>query len=133
MADSLVTLSNPRGNLVFRETAATSTLEQNIFAKANAVIYAIKVDATQNTSEDVYLAIYENTSATAANLTVGTNHPVMVVKCRAGQTVEVLMPCGVETTSSSQTGIYHACVKTSAGTAGNTSPSGTVAITIIGA
>ena len=133
MADSLVTLSNRRGNLVFRETAATSTLEQNIFAKANAVIYAIKVDATQNTSEDVYLAIYEDTSATAANLTVGTHHPVLVVKCRAGQTVEVLMPCGGETTSSSQTGIYHACVKTSAGTAGNTSPSGTVAITIIGA
>tara|TARA_Y100000114_G_scaffold133930_1_gene133701 strand:+ start:634 stop:1035 length:402 start_codon:yes stop_codon:yes gene_type:complete len=132
MADSLVSLSNPRGNLVFRETAATATLEQSIFAKGGAVIYAIRIDATQNTSEDVYLAIYENTSSTAANLTVGTNHPVMVVKCRAGQTVEVVMPCGVETTSSSQTGHYHACVKTTAGTAGNTSPSGTVAITIIG-
>ena len=132
MADSLVSLSNPRGNLVFRETAATATLEQSIFAKGGAIIYAIKIDATQNTSEDVYLAIYENTSSTAANLTVGTNHPVLVVKCRAGKTVEVVMPCGVATTSSSQTGHYHACVKTSAGTAGNTSPSGSVAITIIG-
>lgn len=132
MADSLVSLSNPRGNLVFRETAATATLEQSIFAKGGAIIYAIRIDATQNTSEDVYLAIYENTSSTAANLTVGTNHPVMVVKCRAGQTVEVVMPCGVETTSASQSGHYHACVKTTAGTAGNTSPSGTVAITIIG-
>ena len=130
MADSLVSLSNPRGNLVFRETAATSTLEQNIFNKVGATIFAVKIDATQNTSEDVYLAIYENTSATASGLTVGTNHPITVVKCRAGKTVEVTMPCGIS--SSSNSSYFHAAVKTSAGTAGNTSPSGTVAITILG-
>ena len=129
MADSLVSLSNPRGNLVFRETAATSTLEQNVFAKAAATIYAIKIDATANTGEDVYLAIYENTSATAANLTVGTHHPITTIRCRAGRTIEVLMPCGLVGSSSKY---LHACVKTSAGTAGNTSPTGTVSFTLIG-
>ena len=129
MADSLVTLSGPRGNLVFKETAATSTLEQNVFAKTAPTLYAIAVDATENTEEDVYLALYEDTSATAANLTVGTHHPITVVKCRAGKTVEVVVAEGIPITSSNY---LHACVKTTPGTAGNTSPSGTVSFTLIG-
>jgi len=129
MADSLVSLSNPRGNLVFRETAATSTLEQNVFAKVAPTIFAVKIDATQNTGEDVYLAIYEETAANAANLTVGTHHPITTIRCRAGKTIEVLMPCGLVITNSKYA---HACVKTSAGTAGNTSPTGTVSFTLIG-
>jgi|TARA_R100000900_G_scaffold43907_2_gene35656 hypothetical protein len=131
MADSLVTLSGPRATLVFKETAANATLEQNVFGKAGAILYAIKVDATQNTGEDVFLAIYENNSDTASNLTVGTNHPITVVKCAAGKTVEVLVPCGLAMSSNSN--YFHAAVKTSAGTAGNTAPTGTVAITLLGA
>jgi hypothetical protein len=130
MADSLVTLSSPRGSLVFKETAATSTLEQDVFAKGGSTIYAIKVDATQNTGEDVYLAIYENTSATASGLTVGTHHPITVVKCAGGKTVEVLIPAGIAATNN--TNYFHACVKQSAGTAGNASPTGTVSITLLG-
>ena len=133
MADSLCTLSGPRGTLVFKETAATSTLEQNVLGKAanaGGTIYAMRVSATSNTGEDVYLAIYENSSATAAQLTVGTHHPVTVVKCAAGSIVEVLVPCGIATSANSN--YFHACVKQSAGTAGNTSPSGTVSFTIIG-
>ena len=130
MADSLVSLSNPRGDLVFRETAATSTLEQNVFEKTASTLYAVKIDASSNTGEDVYLAIYENTSATASGLTVGTHHPVFVAKCRAGKTLEIIMPCGVV---AANTGYFHACVKTSAGTAGNTSPTGTVSFTLLGA
>ena len=122
MADSLVSLSNPRGDLVFRETAATSTLEQNVFAKTASTLYAVKIDASSNTGEDVYLAIYENTSATASGL--------IVAKCRAGKTLEIIMPCGVV---AANTAYFHACVKTSAGTAGNTSPTGTVSFTLLGA
>ena len=129
MADSLVTLSNPRGNLVFRETAATATIEQNIFNNTAPTVFAVKVDATANTNEDVYLALYEETAANAANITVGTTHPVTVIRCRAGKTIEVLMPYGLGISNSKY---LHAAVKTSAGTAGNTSPSGTVAITILG-
>ena len=130
MADSLVSLSNPRGTLVFKETAATATLEQNVLGKAAGTIYGLKVDATSNTGEAVYLAIYENSSATAANLTVGTDHPVTVLKCAAGSIVEFLIPCGITTSSNSN--YFHACVKTGAGTGGTSSPSGTVSFTIIG-
>jgi|TARA_R100001510_G_C7651862_1_gene209644 membrane protease subunit (stomatin/prohibitin family) len=129
MADSLVTLSSPRGTLVFKETAATSTLEQNVFNKVGAVLYGIKVDATGNPGEDVFLAIYENDQANASGITVGTHHPVTIVKCAAGSTVEVVVPCGIGQANDQY---FHACVKTTAGTAGNTSPSGTVSFTLLG-
>ena len=129
MADSLVTLAGPRGNLVFKETAASSTLEQNVFDKTAPTLYGIAVDATENTGEDVYLALYEDTSATASNTTVGTHHPITGVKCRAGKTIEVVVAEGIPITSSNY---LHACVKQSAGTAGNTSPTGTVSFTLIG-
>jgi|TARA_R100000482_G_scaffold25286_1_gene7716 hypothetical protein len=129
MADSLVNLSNPRGNLVFRETAANATLEQDVFSKATSVIYGIKIDASQNSAEDVYLAIFENGDAAASGLTVGTDAPIVVVKCRAGRSIEVALPCGIAAGNGE---FLHACVKTTAGTAGNTNPSGTVEITLLG-
>jgi hypothetical protein len=130
MADSLITLSGPRGTLLFRETAATATLETNVFGKTGAEIYAVKVDATQNTGEDVYLCLYDNNSASAANITVGTTVPFFVLKCGAGKVVELVIPCGNTVDGSNY---VHAAVKQSAGIAGNTSPTGTVAITLLGA
>lgn len=130
MADSLITLSGPRGTLLFRETAATATIEANIFGKTAPEIYAVSVDATQNTGEDVFLCLYDNNQSDASNITVGTTVPFFVLKCRAGKSIEFVVPCG----NTVAAGNYvHAAVKTSAGIAGNTAPTGTVAITLLGA
>jgi hypothetical protein len=133
MADSLINLSSPRGTKVFRETAATSTVEASVFGSAiadkGATIYAIKIDATSNTAEDVYLALYTDATSDGTAVTVGTTVPKYVVKCTAGRSVEVIVPQGLTTAN---TDFTHAAIKQEAGTAGSTSPTGTVAITLIG-
>jgi hypothetical protein len=130
MADSLITLSGPRGTLLFRETAASTTLEASVFGKTAAEIYAVKVDASQNPGEDVYLCLYSNTNSDASQITVGTTEPFFVLKCAAGSIVEMVMPCGISVASGHH---LHAAVKQSAGIAGTTAPTGTVAITLLGA
>jgi hypothetical protein len=130
MADSLITLSGPRGTLLFRETAATATIEADIFGKTGAEIYAVSVDATQNTGEDVFLCLYDDSTANGSQITVGTTVPFFVLKCRAGKSIEFVVPCGNTVDGSNY---VHAAVKTSAGIAGNTAPTGTVAITLLGA
>ena len=137
MADSLKTLASPRGTLVYRETAATSSDpddsgNNNVFAKADATLYGVKIDATSNTAENVYLCLYHDTTAAGSGVTVGTTEPQMVFKCIKGSSVEILFPCGVAITGQSDT-FLHFAVKQEAGTAGSTAPTGTVAITLIGA
>jgi len=135
MADSLKTLASPRGTLVYRETAATSSDpndsgNNNVFAKADATLYGVKIDATSNTAENVYLCLYHDGDDSGATVTVGQTHPDMVFKCISGSSVEILFPCGVVL---SGTDYLHFAVKQEAGTAGSTAPTGTVAITLIGA
>tara|TARA_R100001509_G_scaffold50974_1_gene28010 strand:- start:1561 stop:1953 length:393 start_codon:yes stop_codon:yes gene_type:complete len=129
MADILKTISNPHGNLVFRETAATSTFVDNIFAKTAPKIYVIKLDNSANSTEAVYLKIFAAGGATSSGITLGTDQPFLVCKARAGATTEVYIPGGIIL----PTGDYaHMAVVTTAGTAGTTSPTGTVQVTLIG-
>tara|TARA_R110002167_G_scaffold227333_3_gene432550 strand:+ start:77 stop:469 length:393 start_codon:yes stop_codon:yes gene_type:complete len=129
MADLLVTLSNPRGPKVYTESAATATLLPDVFGATASKLYAVKLDNSANTTEAVYLKLYENNSATAANITVGTFVPLFVLKAGASKTVEMHIPGGIAVGS----GLYlHAAVVTAGGTGGTTGPTGTVAVTLIG-
>jgi hypothetical protein len=129
MADILKTISNPHGNLVFRETQATSTFVDNLFAKTAPKIYVIKLDNSANTTEAVYLKIFAAGGATSSGLTLGTDSPFFVCKARAGTLVEIYVPGGIIL----PTGDYaHMAVTTTAGTAGTASPTGTVQVTLIG-
>lgn len=130
MADFLATLENPIATLAFTETAANATVVQNIFQKQGAKIHFIKIDSTSNTSEDVYLKLYTDTSATGQNVTVGSTNPFLVYKCAAGKVVDAYVPAGITVGNS----VYmHMAVVQEAGVAGNTAPSGTVSVTLLGA
>ena len=135
MADSLKTLASPRATLVYRETAATSSDpndsgNNNVFDKLASVLYGVKIDATSNTAENVYLCLYHDDQPTGADVTVGTTSPDLVLKCISGSSVEIVFPCGVQVANDQY---LHFAVKQEAGTAGSTAPTGTVAITLIGA
>jgi len=130
MADLLVTLSSPHGSLVFTESAANATIVQNVFGKTAPTVYYAKLDNTSNTSEDVYLKLWPDTSATGSNVTVGTTNPIFVMKAAAGKVAEMYIPGGFAAASSNYA---HVAVTTEAGVAGTTAPTGTVAVTLIGA
>ena len=127
MADLLVSLSSPHGSLVFTESAANATIVQNVFNKVAATVYYAKLD---NTSEDVYLKLWPDTAADAQNVTVGTTNPIFVMKAAAGKVVEMYMP---NVFSAPASNYAHIAVTTEAGVAGTTAPTGTVAVTLIGA
>jgi hypothetical protein len=132
MADLLVTLSNPRGPLIYTQSAATkliSNVQNNIFAKTAAAIYAIKLDNSSNTTEAVYVKLYSDTTAAGTAVTVGTTNPLFVMKAGAGKSVELYMPGGIQVAN---TEYLHVAVVTTAGVAGTTDPTGTVALTITG-
>ena len=135
MADSLKTLASPRATLVYRETAATSSDpddsgNNNVFDKAAAALYGVKIDATSNPDENVYLCLYHDTTAAGSGVTVGTTEPDMVFKCIKSTALEMVFPCGIQIPNSEY---VHFAVKQEAGTAGATAPTGTVAVTLIGA
>ena len=118
MADYLTTLVSPRGTLFFKETAQTATLNSNIFAKNSPTIFGVIGDATSNTTEDVYIKFYSGSS----DATVGSTDPVMVL--------EFFFPDGATGENSEYVSI---AVVQESGTAGTTAPTGTVAVTVLGA
>tara|TARA_R110000737_G_scaffold323264_1_gene335829 strand:- start:286 stop:687 length:402 start_codon:yes stop_codon:yes gene_type:complete len=132
MADLLVTLANPRGNMIYTQSVATKLItdvQNNIFAKTAPVVYAIKLDNSANTTEAVYMKLYADTTAAGSGVTVGTTNPLFVMKAGAGKSVELYMPGGI-TVAGSQ--YLHVAVVTTAGVAGTTDPTGTVALTVTG-
>ena len=129
MADILKTVSNPLGTLIFKETAANATLIANVFAKTAPKLISLKLDNSANTTESVYLKLYENTNSDGQSITVGTTVPVFILKCPASSTVEMYIPQGLTFTSSNYA---HMAVTTENGIAGTTAPTGTVQVTLLG-
>tara|TARA_A100001391_G_C5081566_1_gene280098 strand:+ start:2458 stop:2850 length:393 start_codon:yes stop_codon:yes gene_type:complete len=129
MADILKTVSNPLGTLIFKETAANATLIADTFQKQGATLFSINLNNSANTTEAVYLKLYEDTSATAQSTTVGTTVPVFIMKCPASSSVEMYIPQGLAFSSGNHT---HMAVTTESGIAGTTAPTGTVQVTLIG-
>ena len=129
MADILKTVSNPLGTLIFKETAANATKVANVFGKTAPTLFSINLNNSANTTETVYLKLYEDTSATAQSTTVGTTVPVFIMKCPASSSVEMYIPQGLAFSSSNYA---HMAVTTENGIAGTTAPTGTVQVTLIG-
>jgi len=129
MADILKTVSNPLGTLVFRETAANATIVANVFNKTAPQMFVVKLDNSANSTEAVYLKLYESTNADGGQISVGTTVPSFVLKAPASRSVEMLIPGGVQFATSNYA---HLAVTATAGTAGTTAPTGTVSVTLIG-
>ena len=129
MADILKTVTNPLGTLIFKETAANATLIANVFAKVAANLISVKLDNSANSSEAVYLKLYENTNSDGQSITVGTTAPIYNMKAPASTSVEMYIPQGMAFSSGNYT---HMAVTTEKGIAGTTAPTGTVAVTLIG-
>ena len=131
MADILKTVSNPLGTLIFKETAANATKVANVFGKTAPTLFSINLNNSANTTETVYLKLYEDTSATAQSTTVGTTVPVFIMKCPASSSVEMYIPQGLAFSSSNYA---HMAVTTEIGVGGGsaTAPTGTVQVTLIG-
>ena len=89
----------------------------------------IKLDNSANTTEAVYLKIFAAGGATSSGITLGTDHPILVCKARAGTLVEIYVPGGIVLPTGDHA---HMAVTTTAGTAGTASPTGTVQVTLIG-
>lgn len=92
------------------ETVPTST-----------ILYALEADNSANT-DDVFIKIYN------ASPTVGTTDPYFVFKIPGGEVLTFGFSGGVE--GHTLTAIFLACV-TEAGTAGTTSPTNDVKVTLL--
>ena len=129
MADILKTVSNPLGTLIFKETAANATKVANVFGKTAATLISINLNNSANSTETVYLKLYENTNSDGQSITVGTTAPFFIMKCPASSSVEMYIPQGLAFSSSNYA---HMAVTTENGIAGTTAPTGTVQVTLIG-
>lgn len=129
MSDILKTVSNPLGTLIFKETTANATLIANVFSKTAPKLISVKLDNSANSTETVYLKLYENTNADGQAISVGTTVPTFILRCPSSSIVEMYIPQGLTFTSSNYA---HMAVTTTAGIAGTTAPTGTVAVTLIG-
>ena len=131
MADILKTVSNPLGTLIFKETAANATLITDTFQKQGATLFSINLNNSANTTEAVYLKLYENGVADGQGVTVGTTVPVFIMKCPASSSVEMYIPQGLAFSSGNHA---HMAVTTESGVGGGsaTAPTGTVQVTLIG-
>lgn len=102
-----------------RDTDADATVEANVNAGA-ATIYIIVVDNTANAAQKVYLRLWNVLAPTN-----GTTDPDIIVMVPAGVSRTVYLMEGM----SFATGLSFACV-TQAGTAGATSPTSDVPVTL---
>jgi len=95
---------------------ATSTAESVAASSTN--IFQILIDATNHSTEDVYLRLYD----VALAPTVGTDDVDGVFPCKKGKTQEYVFRKGVTFGN----GIFAAVVTQKGATTGSTSPTGTV-------
>lgn len=104
---------------IIKDTDADGTSEAGVTG-ASTVIYMIHVDNTLNSAAS-YLKLYN-----AAAPTIGTTAPDIIVMAPAASVKTLYIPEGV----TFATDLSFACV-TTAGTAGTTSPTSDVAVTLV--
>lgn len=109
------------GGSVFQEADLGASAK--VVSASSETIYKIKIDASSNTGEKVYVAFYNTASPT-----VGTTAPAMCLPCAAGATAEYTFPKG---NLVFDVAVAVACVQEAAADGGPTAPSGTVAVTIL--
>ena len=114
------------GSVTYYDASATATPE-TATTTASALLLGIEVDNRGN-ADDVYLKIYDSEAPT-----VGTTVPVIVVKCPGGSRRKQIYG-GADGAAGGgyvfSAGISFACV-TDPGTAGTTSPTNAVPVTLI--
>jgi hypothetical protein len=120
MATSTVTLSNPIGGKVYKDTAASNSAV--IAVATGTTVFHIEFDNTAN-SAVTYLKIYEATS-----VTLGTTEPSMIIKAAAATKEYVSIPMGVALA----TGLGYVATTTASNSAGSpAAPSNACALTIV--
>tara|TARA_R110002110_G_scaffold18524_6_gene77762 strand:+ start:1253 stop:1621 length:369 start_codon:yes stop_codon:yes gene_type:complete len=102
---------------IIEDTAAAATAQANVLSGATT-LYMVRIDNTANSTETVYLKIYDATSAT-----VGTTRPSGIFSCPASSSRQYSVPDGITFSA----GITYAVVRT-AGLQGAVNPSATVKV-----
>ena len=120
MAVSNTAVAALSGATLFRDTDCANAAVS--VKGSSGVIYQVEVDNTGNGSAS-YLKVWNTASG---SVTVGTTAPDMVVMAPASTKITFVFPSGV----TFGTAITVACV-TGAGTAGTTSPTSDVTVSIV--
>lgn len=105
---------------VIRDTDADATSEADVNTGA-ATLYIIQIDNSANSTQAVFLKLYNATAPT-----IGTTAPDFVLRVAGGATVRLAIAEGL----SFPTGLSFACV-TAGGTGGTTSPTSDVSVVLV--
>jgi hypothetical protein len=120
MATTTVTLSNPTGGKVYKDTAASNSAV--IAVASGTTVYHIEFDNTAN-SAVTYLKIYEATS-----VTLGTTEPSVILKAAAATKEYMSFPLGLALA----TGLGYVATTTASNSAGSpAAPSNACSLTIL--
>lgn len=120
MAISVVDIDVPSGLTRYKNSASNNT--KAAVKASSGTIYAIIVDNSANAAIS-YVKLYDLASG---SVTVGTTAPDMVFEIAASTKLTIAFPEGI----AFATALTEACV-TAGGTAGVTSPSSSVVLTIL--
>ena len=115
-------VKNPRaGTLtanIIEDTNANATKQENVLTGAGS-LYVVRIDDSANSTEAVYLKLYDATSG----VTVGTSRPAAIFSCPVSTSRQYSIAGGIVFSS----GITYAVVKT-AGLQGAVNPSAAVKV-----
>lgn len=124
MAITQVTLASPAGLVQFSDTAMGGTADA--VKASSALVYSVFVDNSANGGAASYVKLYNTASG---SVTVGTTVPDEVIYVPAGAVITAYLFTSTSPGKTFGTALTAACV-TAGGTAGVTSPSSSVKVTI---
>lgn len=124
MAVSQVNVSTPSNEIVFQDTSMNNAVDG--VKASSAVVYSVVIDNSANSGAASYVKLYNLASG---SVTVGTTAPDEIIYAPAGAIVTAIFKTSAAGGKTFGTALSACCV-TTGGTAGNTSPSSSVVVTI---
>lgn len=124
MAITQVTVATPAGEITFTDTAMGNSADA--VKASSAKVYWLSVDNSANGGAASYVKLY---NLAQGSVTVGTTAPDEVIYVPAGAVITHLFSTGAAPGKTFGTALSACCV-TSGGTAGSSSPSSSVIVSI---
>ena len=112
------------GSSIIIDMAANTTAQNNVFGGA-CVLYAVMIDATENTKEDVYLKMDDDVTIASA-----ATKPALQFFCQAGSTMQYTIPEGIA--KGAGLSYYLSITTGSEAIAGAKNPTGVVKVYLVG-
>lgn len=124
MAITRSNVSAPSNQILFNDTVMGNSADG--IKSSSAVVYWVTIDNTANVGAASYVKLY---NVASGSVTVGTTAPDELVYCPAGVIVTRMFVTGATPGVTFGTALSACCV-TTGGTAGTTSPSSSVIVTV---